>query len=346
MRNKKVVTIGGGTGSFTLLSGLKNYAFDISAIVSMADDGGSTGKLRDELGVLPPGDVRQCLVALSEESKTLRDLFNYRFESGQLKGHTMGNLFLSALEKMEGDFASGLEVAMRILKIKGRVLPVTQDNIRLYVKLGNGDLLKGENEVYDSEKLTECGIAELYLSPQALLHPPVERAIREADIILIAPGNIYCSIAASLMVKGLKEAIDSSRAKIFYIVNLVNKKGQTDGFNVDDYVDKVNSFLGKRKLDVVLVNSKVPSPELRRRYEKQGETLVDFDKADRLNRNYTVVRAPLLQEEGTKISQADALAQRRSFIRHDSNKLAQAINYISELEEHQQFIKEIIKSNV
>ncbi len=158
---KKIVTIGGGTGSFTLLSGLRDYPFEISAIVSMADDGGSTGRLRDELGVLPPGDVRQCLVALSEESKKLRQLFNYRFETGDLAGHTVGNILLSALEKMEGSFSKGLDLAMKILRIKGKVIPVTNNNVNLFLKMKNGKVLKGENEINHNFEISKTGIEKI-----------------------------------------------------------------------------------------------------------------------------------------------------------------------------------------
>ena len=160
---KRIVTIGGGTGSFTVLSGLKKYDLDVTAVVSMADDGGSTGRLRDELGVLPPGDIRQCLVALSNESQVLRDLFNYRFESGQLKGHSLGNLFLSASEKMTGNFSKGLKMMEKVLHTKGRVLPVTKSNTNLCIQLSNNKILRGQNEINHASNLQEKGIKKIFL---------------------------------------------------------------------------------------------------------------------------------------------------------------------------------------
>lgn len=342
MQYKKIVTIGGGTGSFTLLSGLKRYPFLISAIVSMADDGGSTGRLRDELGVLPPGDIRQCLVALSEEQQIVRDLFNYRFESGDLKGHTLGNLLLSALEKMRGDFTKGLDVAKQILKINGSVLPVTQDNTRLFLKTTKGRILKGEREIYESDQLSVNAIDQIILRPAAMIHPRVKKAIEEAGFVIIAPGNIYCSIVPNFLVKGVTKALDISKAKVVYVVNLVNKKGQTDGMTADDYVDFVNAHLGRKKIDIAIINSQLPHPKVRHRYEAQGETLVEFKKSDRENRQYRVFRSSILHRNLGSVSTADALGHRRSLIRHDSNRLADLIAYITEMEAHKNLIREII----
>ncbi|HLN19002.1 MAG TPA: gluconeogenesis factor YvcK family protein, partial [Patescibacteria group bacterium] len=180
MDTKNVVTIGGGTGSFMLLSGLKKYPINISAIVSMADDGGSTGVLRDELGVLPPGDVRQCLVALSDSSEIMRNLLNYRFENGGLKGHSFGNLFLSALEKISGDFNSGVEEAIKILNIKGKVIPVTNQDARLFIELGNGKILKGEDEINHAFDIEEKVFKKIYFYPKVKSNPQAIKSILEA----------------------------------------------------------------------------------------------------------------------------------------------------------------------
>src|SRR3989338_8431349 len=192
MKNKNIVTIGGGTGSFTLLSGLKKYPVNISAIVSMADDGGSTGVLRDELGVLPPGDVRQCLAALSESSDLMRQLFNYRFESGKLEGHSFGNLFLSALEKIAGGFQRGVEEAGQILNIKGQVIPVTESDVTIVMELINGKILNGEDEINHNFDIEEIGIQKFFLKPEPKANPKALESIKEADAILIGPGSFYC----------------------------------------------------------------------------------------------------------------------------------------------------------
>jgi len=212
MKNKNIVTIGGGTGSFTLLSGLKKYPINISAIVSMADDGGSTGVLRDELGVLPPGDVRQCLVALSESSIELRELMNYRFESGGLRGHNFGNLFLSALEKINRSFTIGVDKASRILNVKGNVIPVTEKDTNLFMELKNGKVLNGEEEINHNFDIEKIGISKNYLKPKAIANPKAVKAILDADLVIIGPGNHYCSIIPNFLVIGITEAIQKKFA--------------------------------------------------------------------------------------------------------------------------------------
>ncbi len=339
--HKKIVTIGGGTGSFTLLSGLRDYPFDISAIVSMADDGGSTGRLRDELGVLPPGDVRQCLVALSEESKKLRQLFNYRFETGDLAGHTVGNIFLSALEKMEGSFSKGLDLAMKILRIKGKVIPVTNNNVNLFLKMKNGRVLKGENEINHNFEISKIGIDKIYLRPSAKANPLAIRAIREADIVVIGPGNHYCSIIPNLLVKGISKEICCTKAKVVYVVNLVNKKGHTDNFDLDQYVQSVNSFLGKARIDFVIYNTQRPSLFLIKKYRKRGETMVQFNPTKENERNFTIIKGQLLGKTLIQNS-ADRISHVRSLIRHNSQKIAKIIRYISEMEDYDKTITEVI----
>ncbi|MEK9181423.1 MAG: gluconeogenesis factor YvcK family protein, partial [Patescibacteria group bacterium] len=186
---KNIVTIGGGTGSYAVLSGLKNIPnISLTALVSMADDGGSTGVLRDELGVLPPGDVRQCLVALSEHSNTVRELMNYRFENGGLKGHSFGNIFLSALEKVTGNFTEGVEIASEILKIKGAVIPITRNKATLAIKLLNGKIIEGENKINHSE-IQKIGIEKIFYKNKVKLNRNAKKAILEADYIILGPGN-------------------------------------------------------------------------------------------------------------------------------------------------------------
>jgi uncharacterized cofD-like protein len=203
-RGPRIVVIGGGTGSFAVLSALKNYARDITAIVNMIDDGGSTGVLRDELGALPPGDIRQCLVALSESDQTLRDLFNYRFEKGTFGGHSFGNLFRTALEKVTGSFAEGVEAASQILNIQGHVVPATTDNVRLALETADGRIIRGEDQIGEgqaTDKLFTKGQPHrLYLEPDAMLNPLAKAAIESADIIVVAPGKLYSSILPSFLI--------------------------------------------------------------------------------------------------------------------------------------------------
>lgn len=342
MKKKNVVTIGGGTGSFTLLSGLKNYPINISAIVSMADDGGSTGILRDELGVLPPGDVRQCLVALSNSSENLRELMNYRFEEGGLKGHSFGNLFLSALEKIEKSFSAGVAEATKILNVSGEVIPVVDKKVDLFVLLNDGKILRGENEINHSTEIEKIGIKKIYLAPQVQASKKAIQRILEADVIIIGPGNHFCSIVPNFLAKGIPEAIKKSKAKVIYNCNLVNKNGHTEKFSLDDYVASINKFIGKERIDFVTFNSKNPNKSLIERYEKIKEILVKFDREAVKKRKYRIIQADVLSGKKLRFSKVDSLSEQRAFIRHDSNKLAKLIMMILELGEYENFIKEIV----
>jgi len=314
-----------------LLTGLKKYPINISAIVSMADDGGSTGVLRDELGVLPPGDMRQCLVALSDSSKTLRELMNYRFENGTLKGHNFGNLLLSALEKIKGDFVSGVHEASKILNVRGEVIPVTKKDTDLYIKLKNGKILDGQNEINHNYEIEPRGIEKIYLNPKAAANPRAIKKILEADAVIIGPGNHYCSIVPNLIVDGIPEAIRRTKAKVIYNCNLVNKKGHTEKFDLDDYVKAINKLVGKDRIDFVAFNTKNPSGKLIRKYESKKELLVRFKKGKNKSRKYNVICADLLSRESAEYNKADAISSVRSFIRHDSEKLAKVIAEISEI---------------
>jgi uncharacterized cofD-like protein len=339
---KKIVTIGGGTGSFMLLSGLKKFPVSIAAIVSMVDDGGSTGVLRDELGVLPPGDVRQCLVALSDSPRMMRELMSYRFGGGKLKGHSFGNLLLSALEKMSGDFLKAVDLASRILNVKGEVVPVTSEDTDLFIRLKSGKVLKGEHEVNINHKIEKSGIAKYYLQPKAKANPKALKKIKEADLIVIGPGNHYCSVLPNFAVEGIGAEIAASKAKIIYNCNLVNKRGHTENFSLDDYVDSVNQMLGKKRIDFVAYNIQKPSKKLIENYRKKGENLVAFDKFARKKRSYKIVQADLLSSKIPVYSKNDAISSVRSFIRHDSDKLARVVMAIAELGEKKNVIRSII----
>lgn len=344
MRMKNVVTIGGGTGSFTLLSGLKKYPVNISAIVSMADDGGSTGVLRDELGVLPPGDVRQCLVALSESSEELRELMSYRFEKGVFKGHSFGNLFLSALEKINGSFSKGVEEAIKILNAKGEVIPVTNEDMRLFIELKNGKLIKGENELDCNREIESSGIKKIFLRPRVKANKKAIERIKKADLIIIGPGDFYGSIVPNLLVDGISEAIRKSKAKIVFNCNLTNKKGQTEGFDLDQYVFEINKYIGKKRIDYATFNIENPSPSLIRKYEKkEGKGMVvRLNEKKQGERSFRIIRAELLSGEKIRKNPRDLISDTRSFIRHDSGKLAKILMMILEIGDYENIIKEII----
>lgn len=321
---KNIVTVGGGTGSYTVLSGLKNLPdISLTALVSMADDGGSTGILRDELGVLPAGDVRQCLVALSLHSDIVRKLINYRFENGGLAGHSFGNILLAALEKVTGDFVKGVEIASEILKVNGKVIPTTSNKAELLIKLSNGKILEGESKIQDAN-MQNIGIKDIFYKNSVELNDNAREAILKADYIILGPGNYYCSIIPNLIVKGFKETILESKAKIILPINLANKLGHTTGWKVSNYVNDVEKYLG-RLVDIILVNNEKPSPEQIERYKlEEGDgALVEDDFKDS-----RVVRGAFLSNAISEPILGDKSPNIRGFIRHDLEKLAECINEI------------------
>jgi uncharacterized cofD-like protein len=313
------------TGSYTLLSGIKNIPdIDISAIVAMTDTGGSTGVLRDELGVLPPGDVRQCLVALSEQQEVLRKLMSYRFEEGGLAGHSFGNLLLAGLEKVTGSFMEGVDIASDILKIKGKVIPVTESNATLHAILSNGSTLKGEDTI-NRAHFKDNTIKELYIDDTATINPRAQSALIDADYIIIAPGNHYCAILPNLIIPGFKDAVAKSNATVIYIPNLTNKKGQTLGWAVEDYVADIEKHLGN-KVDIILANSEAPSDEQIEAYKlEEGDgVLAKVTSTD----DPRLIHKPLISHKIIPNNPHDTIAHLRSFIRHDSEKLKNAIEEI------------------
>lgn len=318
---KHIVTVGGGTGSYTVLSGLKHLEdVSLTALVSMADDGGSTGVLRDELGVLPPGDVRQCLVALSEHSDIVRKLMNYRFSAGALSGHNFGNIFLAALEKVTGNFAEGVEVASKILKVKGKVIPITNDKAELSILLSGGKIFEGENKI-DQANLQDGDIEKIFYKNNVDLNKRAKSAILKADFIIIGPGNFFCSLIPNLIVKDFKEIIHESKAKIILPINLTNKQGHTMHWKASDYLREIERYLEK-PVDIILVNNEAPSAEQIEHYKlKEGDgVLINDDLHDT-----RVVREPLLSHLFVAQDEGDNLKDMRSFIRHDSSKLENSL---------------------
>ncbi len=321
---KNIVNVGGGTGRYAVLSGLKNLDdVSITALVSMADDGGSAGVLMDELGVLPAGDVRQCLIALSEHSDIVRKLMAYRFGEGGLSGHSFGNIFLAALEKVTGSFATGVEIASEILKVKGVVIPVTKDRAKLSIKMTDGNLIEGEDKI-EHVDLQKSDIEKIFYKNKVVLNEKAGLAIEKADYIILGPGDYYTSIIPNLIVDGFKEALDKSSAKIILPINLTNKQGHTMSWKVSDYVRVMEKYLGK-PVNFILINSEMPSKEQIEHYkleEGTGVLVIDDMQDER------IVREPLLSHIFVLKNKADKLAEMRSFIRHDSEKLARCIEKI------------------
>ncbi len=323
---KNIVTVSGGTGGYTILSGLKNIpGISISAIVSMADDGGSNKILRDEFGVLPPSDVRLCLSALSDHPEVIRKLMNYRFEEGFLASHSFGNILLLALERVTGDFATGVEIASDILKVKGKVIPITKDRAHLSMLLKDGSLILGETNI-DHYNFQDIGIDKIFYENNVALNESAKKALIEADYIVLGPGDYYTSIIPSLIVDGFREALLASKAKIILPVNLTNKQGHTMHWKVSNYVNVMEKYLGKI-IDYILVNTETPSKEQEERYkleEGDGVLVADDFKDSR------VIREPLLSHLFFTYGKADKIRDSRSFIRHDSEKLADCIKKIIE----------------
>ncbi len=313
----KVVLIGGGTGSYTILNDLKNLPIELSAIVNMSDDGGSTGLLRDELGVLPPGDIRQCLVALSSKPE-IREMFSYRFGAGSLKGHSLGNIILSGLSLRYNSFAKAVSVASEVLNIKGRVVPSTLENNTLCLKDGAETIvsqIKIENHKF------KTGKPELfYEEPVPAINPEAKEAVFTADLIVIAPGNFYVSILPVLIIKGMAETIKKSKAKLLIITNLVSKLNQTPHWSVTDYLDKIESLIGQNRVDFCLYNDSLPSKKLLKQYALEDEFPVMVDQENFKKHKHTkFIGDDLLSSKINFQNPNDSLP--RTLIRHDGKKV-------------------------
>lgn len=323
MSYKKIVVMGGGTGTYTVLLGLKKYNLNLKAIVAMTDDGGSSGILRDELGVLPPGDLRQCLIALSESPDILREIFNFRFSQGELKGHNLGNLLISALEKMKGGLDKALPYLNSILALKGEVIPVTFSKARLVAQLKNGHVLFGEHSINTNKLIKSHPIKKLFIQPKPKANPRAVEVIKKANAIVIGPGNLYCSLIPLFLVEGIQQAVSETKAKIIYNVNLMNKFGHTDNFCVMDFVKEIERYIGAKKIDYVIFNRKTPAPEIVKIYSNQGDP-VQPGKLDAEKRDGRVFFSRnLIKDEIYQQKRQDIL--KRTLIRHDSDKLAKAI---------------------
>lgn len=331
-QKKRVVVVGGGTGTFTVLSGLKHFAdtLDLAAIVAMTDSGGSTGRLRDEFGYLPVGDVRMALAALASdgggEDSLIRKLFLHRFATeGDVRGHNFGNLFLVALTDILGSEEEAIKAASRVLRVCGRVIPVTNERVHLVAQYDDGTEVVGEHVIDEPPSdRAECRIDTLSVTPSATLNTEAYQALAEADLIIFGPGDLYTSVIANCVVDGFKEAISASKGTIVYVANLMTKIGQTSGMGVREHVAELARYVGVVP-DFVLVNNTPFPDELLARYKEEGEypVLTECEGAE------CIVHADdLLAHEEIVRSPGDVL--RRSLIRHDPDKLVAAILRILE----------------
>lgn len=322
----KIAVIGGGTGSFTLLSALKDHTSQLAALVNMADDGGSTGVLRDELGVLPPGDVRQCLVALSDSPK-IRELFNYRFEEGTFEGHSFGNLFLTALEKTTGSFAEAIDTASDILRVNGTVIPATLDDVRLVMSWGDDTklTLHGERVIDADHFKADPRKATLSLDPTPVANPIALAAIEQADLVVIAPGDLYTSLGPLLIIDGVGDALRRTSAKVVYVCNLVTKDGQTNEFTVSDHAAEIERFGGGGFLDAVLYNSQTPSDRILERYRSENAYLVKVDHDTLATKPYNAIGGNFLGQIVEYNPTDQHLPVTRNLIRHNPVAVASAL---------------------
>ncbi|MBI4338206.1 MAG: YvcK family protein [Chloroflexi bacterium] len=328
MDKRKVVVIGGGTGTSTALRGLKRESCQVTAVVTMADSGGSSGRLRDELDQLPPGDVRQCLVALAADDRAtalLAKLLEYRFPRGNgLSGHSFGNLFLAALTEITGDIGSAIAEASRILRVQGTVLPVTLTKTTLKARLADGTEIAGEAAIGERHENLELPIDYVYLDPRAYPYPPVLEAIDEADAIVIGPGDIYTSIIPNLLVEGVAEAILKSQAIKVYVCNLMTKPSESHGFKASSFLRMVCQYLGTHQpLDYMVVNAAPVPAQMLERYCRSGQHPVVVDVEQCRDLAAHILAEPLLSAG--------------VYLRHDSEVLGRVIMQIVE-QEHSPFL--------
>jgi uncharacterized cofD-like protein len=319
-KNPRIVVLGGGTGSFALLQGLKAVTSNLTAVVNMSDDGGSTGVLRDELGVLPPGDVRQCLVALSDLPE-IRDLFSYRFNDGRLQGQSLGNIILSGLELQYSDFETAIRIAAELLHVRGLVLPVTLEKHTLVVE-DAGHVYRGEHIIDGALRLSAA--AKLSLDPAATLNPRARMAILDADLLVIAPGSLYSSLLPILAVSDMSAALTEAHAKIVCVANLVNKPLQTDDWHVVDYIKQFERQIGNATVDVVLYNSQPIARALLAKYAAKGELPVDI-ASDRFAEVHAQAIGVRLVSAGIVSQDSSDTAIRRTLIRHDGVAVAREL---------------------
>lgn len=309
-QDKRVVCVGGGTGTYTVLLGLKRYTSNLVAIVPATDSGGSSGVLRDEFGILPPGDIRRCLLALSNSNTILRRLFEYRFEEGSLKGHSFGNLFLTALTRLTGGEDEAIKQAGKILHTKGKVLPVTLEDIQLCARLEDGTIIKGETNIDIRRVRPGLKVLDVFLDHDAQAFPEVLKQIKKADIVVIGPGDLYTSIIPNLLVKGVCKALQQSKAKKVYVCNLMTKHGETDGYVASDFISEIIDYLGFTPDIAILNKSEVPQKVLNRYLAEKAEPVkIDLEKCKGL---------------GPKIIVED-VALSKTLHRHDPDKLAKVI---------------------
>jgi uncharacterized cofD-like protein len=313
VKGPKIVVVGGGTGLSTMLRGLKYYTSNITAIVTVADDGGGSGVLREDLGMLPPGDIRNCILALADTEPLMEDLLQYRFKDGRLKDQSFGNLFLAAMNGISDNFEHAVQKMGSVLAVTGKVMPVTLEDMKLIAELENGNIVGGESQIPEEALKQNSRIKKLMLDPKNA--KPLDdaiKAIEEADAIVLGPGSLYTSIIPNLLVKNIAESIRKSDAIKIYISNIMTQPGETDEFKASDHIRVLKKYGGKSIVDYVIVNNGDIPNEIKGKYALDNSSLVELDKDELQKQNVEIIEAALSKIE-------------KGYVKHDSEKLAEVI---------------------
>jgi uncharacterized cofD-like protein len=316
IKGPKIVVIGGGTGLSVLLRGLKEYTANITAIVTVADDGGGSGVLREDLGMLPPGDIRNCILALADTEPTMEKLLQYRFKEGQLKGQSFGNLLIAAMNGISGNFESAIKEISNVLAVTGKVLPVTLEDVTLYAKLESGKVIKGESNIPEVNKQFGDRIDFVFIKPERCypLEETIE-AIKKADVIVLGPGSLYTSVIPNLLVKDIAKYIEESSAVKVYVANVMTQPGETDNYNVLDHVEAIIKHTKSNIIDYVIVNNeKIPNDTLEK-YKMDGAEPVTI----------TAEEEEILKSKDIKVIKDNLVDIKKNYIRHDAFKLSEIL---------------------
>lgn len=309
-KQPRVVVVGGGTGMPVLLRGLKNLPIDLIAIVTVADDGGSTGRLRDEMAIPAPGDIRNVIAALSDAEPMLVELFQHRFEVGNgLSGHSLGNLLLAAMTSVTGDFYDGIKEISRVLNVKGTIYPISTENLSLHAKMKDGTIVSGESNIPLSNK----GIDHVFISPEPV--KPFSHAVQaivEADLVVIGPGSLYTSIMPNLIVPSVQEALEQTKAKIVYVCNLMTQAGETTGYTASAHVEAINRHIGKGIVDAIVVHNEPIKDTIKEKYAEENAEPVIYD-------------TDKLLAFGLEIIEGDIVNKDHPALRHDTDKIAKLL---------------------
>ncbi|HHV95588.1 MAG TPA: YvcK family protein [Clostridiaceae bacterium] len=315
-KGAKIVAIGGGTGLSTMLRGLKMHTSNLTAVVTVADDGGGSGILRKDLGIIPPGDIRNCILALAETEPVMEQLLQYRFQEGMLKGQSFGNLFLAAMNGISSSFVEAVKRMSDVLAVKGKVLPVTTINVQLCAELENGEIIIGESKIGERNPNRKCRIKRVYLKPEnAKPLDEVLEAINEAEAIIMGPGSLYTSIMPNLVVPGISEAIKNSKAIKIYVCNIMTQPGETDGYTVTDHIKAIEDHTFNGIIDYCIVNTASIPQKLKEKYLEEGAQVVRID-------------CEKIKELDINMIYRDLIDENNNFLRHDPRKLAMAITDI------------------